>query len=153
MYVVKLPFLLEVNFSISKTIMQGNCVNCFACYKPGLLLSPHGKRHGPSFEQSWIPFTQGCFVLSQVQWFLRRRWKSCEKYTDWPTNRWTDRRLTTGVIRQAQLSFQLRWVKKQSKSVNKLIRETMPQQSTYINCRLCSRNNLVGIVKLYTHCS
>ena len=25
-------------------------------------LSPLGKKRGPSFEQNWIPFTQGCFV-------------------------------------------------------------------------------------------
>ena len=27
-----------------------------------LLLSPLGEGHGPSFEQTWIPLTQGCFV-------------------------------------------------------------------------------------------
>ena len=27
-----------------------------------LLLSPLGKGHGPSFEETWIYFTQGCFV-------------------------------------------------------------------------------------------
>ena len=31
------------------------------------LLSPLGKRQGPSFEQIRIPFTQGCFVPSLVQ--------------------------------------------------------------------------------------
>ena len=29
-------------------------------------LSPLGKGQGPSFEQNWIPFTQGCFVQSLV---------------------------------------------------------------------------------------
>ena len=32
-----------------------------------LLLSPLGKRWGPSFEQSWIPFTWGCFVPSLIE--------------------------------------------------------------------------------------
>ena len=32
-----------------------------------LLLSPRGKRRGPSFEKIWIPFTQGCFVPSLVE--------------------------------------------------------------------------------------
>ena len=31
------------------------------------LLSPIGKGLGPSFEQTWIPFTQGCFVPSLVE--------------------------------------------------------------------------------------
>ena len=34
------------------------------------------KRAGPSFEQTWIPYTQGCFVpswLKLAQWFWRRR--------------------------------------------------------------------------------
>ena len=31
------------------------------------LLSPLGKGQGPSFEQTWIPFTQGSFVTSWVE--------------------------------------------------------------------------------------
>ena len=31
-----------------------------------LQLSPLGKGQGPSFEQTWFPFTQGCFVQSLV---------------------------------------------------------------------------------------
>ena len=56
-----------------------------------LLLSSLVKGHGPSFEQTWIPSTQGCFVPSLVeivQGFWRRSWnvKSLQ------TNRLTDRR-------------------------------------------------------------
>ena len=41
-------------------------------------LSPLGKSWGPSFEQPWIPFTQGCFVpilveIKLAQCFWRRR--------------------------------------------------------------------------------
>ena len=32
-----------------------------------LLLSPLGKERGPSFEQTWITFTQVCFVPSLVE--------------------------------------------------------------------------------------
>ena len=32
-----------------------------------LELSPLGKGWGPSFEQTWIPFTQGCIVPSLVE--------------------------------------------------------------------------------------
>ena len=28
---------------------------------------PFGKRRSPSFEQTWIPYTKGCFVLSLVE--------------------------------------------------------------------------------------
>ena len=31
------------------------------------LLSPLGKGHGPSFEQTWLPITQGCFVPSLIE--------------------------------------------------------------------------------------
>ena len=40
------------------------------------LLSPQGKKRGPSFEQPSIPFTQACFVPSleaSTQWLLRTR--------------------------------------------------------------------------------
>ena len=30
-------------------------------------LTPHGNGLGPSFKQTWIPFTQGCFVPSLVE--------------------------------------------------------------------------------------
>ena len=32
-----------------------------------MLLSPFGKGRDPSFEQTWIPFTQGCFVPSLIE--------------------------------------------------------------------------------------
>ena len=39
-------------------------------------LSPLGRGRGPSFEQTWIPFTQGCFVPSLaeiiVPWLRKR---------------------------------------------------------------------------------
>ena len=33
----------------------------------GILLYPLGKEHGPSFEQTWIPFTYVCFVSSSFE--------------------------------------------------------------------------------------
>ena len=53
--------------------------NVFQCIFAILFLFPLWKRAGPSFELSWITFTQGCFVPSLVQWFWRRRWQ-CEKF-------------------------------------------------------------------------
>ena len=47
-------------FSYSKEDIFFNLVNVF--YDTSLL-SPHGKGHGHSFEQTWTPFTQGCFVF------------------------------------------------------------------------------------------
>ena len=31
------------------------------------ILSPLGKRRGPSFEQNWIPFTKGCFQYGSIK--------------------------------------------------------------------------------------
>ena len=55
------------------------------------------KRHGASFEQTYIPFTQLCFVPRLVElgpWFWRRSKKS-DKFTNRQTDRWTHRRLTS----------------------------------------------------------
>ena len=55
-------------------------------------LSPLGKGHDHSFEQTWIPFTQD--ALCQV-WFLRRKDENVKSFqTDRRTNRRTDRRTT-----------------------------------------------------------
>ena len=40
-----------------------NFINVFSLFRNVYL----GKRWGPLFEQSWIPFTQGCFVPSLVE--------------------------------------------------------------------------------------
>ena len=79
------------------------------------LLSPLGEGRGPSTEQTWIPSTQGCFVLSLVeicQVVLEKKSKIGKVY------RQTDRQTDNGrqVIRKAHLSFQLRWAKKATKS-------------------------------------
>ena len=92
-----------------------------------LWLSPLWRKVGPSFEQTWIPFTQGCFQSSLVEIGQRfwRRSRKCEKLTDGRT----DRQMDDGrqVIRIAHLSFQLRWAKncsgsyKQNKQTNKVM--------------------------------
>ena len=45
-------------------------------------LLPLGKGSGPSFEQTWIPFTQGCFVSSLVEFgpavLEKKIFKSCQ---------------------------------------------------------------------------
>ena len=85
-------------------------------------LSPLWEGRGPSFEQTWIPFTQGYFVPSLVEIgpvVLEKKMKMWKVYrqTDGQTDRQTDRQTdgrTDGrqVIRKAHLSFQLRWAKK-----------------------------------------
>ena len=48
-----------------------------------LLLFPLRKRQSPTFEQTWIPITQGCFVLTWLklaQWFWRRLFKNVSMY-------------------------------------------------------------------------
>ena len=49
-----------------------------------VIISP-GKRRGPSFEQTWIPFTQGCFVPSLVEIgsvVLEKKMKMWKAYDD-----------------------------------------------------------------------
>ena len=67
-----------------------------------LQLSPLRKGNGPSFEQTWIPFTPGSFVLRLVKIdpvVLERKSKIGKVY------RRTDRQ----AIRKAHFSFQFRW--------------------------------------------
>ena len=71
---------------IVKKIFFFNLVNVFY---DASLLSPHGKGHGHSFEQTWTPFTQGCSVFSiSCQVVLEKKMKSLQ--TDRQTNRRTD---------------------------------------------------------------
>ena len=52
------PFIwTKLNPLHSKMISQ---ILLFGCYLPIM----HGTWHGPLFEELWIPFTKGCFVLS-----------------------------------------------------------------------------------------
>ena len=71
-----------------------NFVNVFLLFRYYL---PIGKGQDPSFEQTWIYFTQGCFVPSLVE-----IWKMWKVYGQ------TDGRFS---IRKPHLSFQLRWAK------------------------------------------
>ena len=87
------------------------------------VFTPLGKGWGPSFEQTWIPSTQGCFVSSLVEIgtvVLEKKMKMWKVYrqTDGRTDGQTDRQTDDGrkVIRKAHLSFQLRWAKKQADS-------------------------------------
>ena len=71
------------------------------------LLSPLGKGLGPSFEETWIPFTQGCFVPSLVEIgpvVLEKKMKMWKVYDNANNN---DRRTTD----KAHLSLWLRSAK------------------------------------------
>ena len=63
--------------------------------------TPFGKGHGPSFEQIWIPYTQGCFVPSLVEigQMVLENMKMGKVY-----------RRTTGN-QKSSLSLKLRWAK------------------------------------------
>ena len=82
------------------------------------LLFPLGKGRGPSFQQTWIPFTQGCFVPSLVDIgpvVLEKKLKIGKVYRQ--TDGQTDGQTDDGrqVIRKTHLSFQLRWANKNQK--------------------------------------
>ena len=72
------------------------------------LLSPLGKGRAPTFEQSEIPFTRGCFVPSLVKIGPMAQSKKAKVYRQMDGQ--TDRRRTTAkqAIKKAHLSFQFR---------------------------------------------
>ena len=57
------PNLVE----IVPIVLKRGFLNIFQYNFTISLLSPLWKRRGPSFEQSWISSTQGCFVVSLVE--------------------------------------------------------------------------------------
>ena len=64
------------------------------------VFTPLGKGRGPSFEQTWIPFPQGCFVPSLVEIrpvVLEKKMKDNGQI----------------LFRKAHLSLRLSWAKKQ----------------------------------------
>ena len=88
------------------------------------LSSPLKKGRGPSFEQTWIPITQGCFEPSLVKIgpvVLKKKSKIGKVYrrTDRRTNRQTDD--GRQAIRKGHLSFQLRWAKENDYNFDKTI--------------------------------
>ena len=100
------PSLVE----IGSVVLEKKIFEFRQCIFTISLLSPLGEGWCPSFEQTWIPFTQGYFVPSLVEIgpvVLENKMKM------WKVNRWTDRQTDDGVpvIKKAQLSFQLRWAK------------------------------------------
>ena len=85
------------------------------------LLSPLGNRRHPSFEETWIPFIQGCFC---AQWFLRRFlkiWSMFFRYfviiIPWKRvlylykcqHHWTEDALCQVWLKLTQLIWRRRW--------------------------------------------
>ena len=100
------PSLVEIGPVVLKKKIFKVCQCIFAIS----LLSHLGKGWGPSFEQTWILITQGCFVPSLVEIgpvVLEKKRKM------WKVYRQTDN--GQQAIRKAHLSFQLRWAKKSNK--------------------------------------
>ena len=62
-------------FEIGPVVLRKKIFQVRQCIFAISLLSPLWKGRGPSFEQTWIPISEGCFVPSRLklaQWFLRR---------------------------------------------------------------------------------
>ena len=86
------PRFVEIGPVVLKKKMFKVCI----CILAISLLSPLEKEHDPSFEQIWIPITQGCFLPSLVEigpvvLEKMKMWKFYRR-----TDRQTDRRRTTG---------------------------------------------------------
>ena len=117
-----------------------NFVNVFSLF---VKLSPLGKGRGPSFEQTWIPFTQGCFVPSSVEigvLVLEKKMKM------WKVSRQTEGRK---AISKAHLSFQLRWANKKNKEEKtKESHNTIPQ--ILLHSSLSSVSSVL-VINCYKH--
>ena len=72
-----------------------------------VIISPW-KRINPSFEQTWIPFTQGCYLPSLVQ-IGPAVLKKMKMWKDYDND---DDRQRTNFDQKAHLSPWLRWAKK-----------------------------------------
>ena len=91
------PSLVE----IGPVVLMKKIFKFWQCNFAISLLSPLGKGRSPSFEEIWIPITQGCFVPSFVEIgpvVLEKKSKIGKVYrrTDRQTDGQTDRRLMTG---------------------------------------------------------
>ena len=87
-----------------------------------VMINDIGKVRGPSFEETWVPITRGCFVPSLVKIgpvVLEKKSKIWKVYRqmDRQTDRQTDGRQ---AIRKAHWSFQLRWAKNTIQIKNQL---------------------------------
>ena len=101
-----MPSLVEIDPVVlkKKIFKVGQCIFAIS------LLFPLGKGPGPSFDQTWIPFTQGCFVPSLVEIspvVLEKKMKMWKVYANDD-----DRQIS---IRKVHLSLRLRWAKNWSK--------------------------------------
>ena len=97
-----MPCLVE----ISTVVLEKQIFKFHKCNSAILLLSPLGRGRGPSFEQTWIPFTQGCFGWNwpsgsgeedeNVKSLQKDRQtdRQTDGQTDGQTDRWTDRQTT-----------------------------------------------------------
>ena len=92
----------------SPTIMDSflNCVDVFLLFRNYL---PLEKGEDPSFVQTWIPFTYGCFLQSLVEIgpvVLEKKMKMWRVYDN--NDNGDNGQI---VIRKANLSLRLRWAK------------------------------------------
>ena len=92
---------------IGPMVLKKKIFQVCQCIFPFSLLSPLTKKRDPSFEQTGIPITQGCFVPSLVKIgpvVLEKKSKIGKVYR-WTDGQTEDRRQ---AIRKAHLTFKLR---------------------------------------------
>ena len=91
-----LPSLVEID----PVVLEKKILKVCQCIFAISLLTPLGKGRGPSFEQTWILITQGCFVpglvkIGPVVLEKIKMWK-VYRQTDRRTDRQKDGRRTSG---------------------------------------------------------
>ena len=106
------PSLVE----IGPVVLEKKILKFRLCIFTILKLSRFGKGRGPSFEQTWIPFTQGCFVPRLVEIgpvVIEKKMKMWKVYgrTDRQTtdDRWSEK--LTSAFSLGELKTQLCSVK------------------------------------------
>ena len=111
-------------------------------YFVNVFLSPLGKERGPSFEQTWISFTQGCFVPSLVEIGLvvLEKWTGVvleKKMKMWKVYRRTDGR-TDRQTTDDRWSEKLTWALSSGelKSFLKRVSMVKKNQSLFLRCRI-----------------
>ena len=87
--------LCQVFLKLAKWFLRRSIFFILSMYLHYFVIISPWKRAGPSFEQNWIPFTQGCFLPSLVEIgsvVLEEKMK-CERIMDRQTrkDRWSEK--------------------------------------------------------------
>ena len=140
------PSLVEID----PAILEKKIFSISSVYFRYFLIIFPWKRVDPSFEQTWIPFTKGCFVLiwlKLAKWFWGRRWKWGKIYDDNTNSKQWRRRRTTDILWSEKLTWAFGSC--DLKYGNNVIHIFDTPMSTYTStCNICTifMNRYIGFI-------